>query len=125
MAETLELKPLEWVGSAYKDYMDFPAKLRHDMGYALYLAQMGEQYESATVLKGCGDAQILELKGSHVGSTYRAVYTVRFDEVVYALHCFQKKSHRGKKTPQLDLELIKTRLRAAERMHRETYGKKK
>jgi phage-related protein len=41
------------------------------------------------------------------------------------VHGFQKKSRRGKKTPQLDLELIQMRLKAAERMYGETYGKKK
>ncbi|HEY3707281.1 MAG TPA: type II toxin-antitoxin system RelE/ParE family toxin [Terracidiphilus sp.] len=28
----------------------------------------------------------------HAGGTYRAVYTIRFEEAVFALHCFQKKS---------------------------------
>jgi phage-related protein len=50
----------------------------------------------------------------HDGNTYRAVYTVRFAEVVYVLHAFQKKSKRGSKTPQRELDLIKARLRRAE-----------
>ena len=46
--------------------------------------------------------------------TYRAVYTVRFAEVVYVLHAFQKKSKAGIKTPQDDVKLIGERLKRAQ-----------
>jgi phage-related protein len=49
----------------------------------------------------------------HRSDTYRAVYTVRFERAVYMLHAFQKKSTKGRKTPQTDVELISRRLRAA------------
>jgi phage-related protein len=49
-----------------------------------------------------------------LGSTYRAVYTVRFANAVYVLHCFQKKSTHGIATPKPDLEMIRERLKAAE-----------
>jgi phage-related protein len=39
---------------------------------------------------------------------------VRFEGVVYALHVFQKKSKEGSKTPRLDMELIRKRLKDAE-----------
>ena len=48
------------------------------------------------------------------GDTYRAVYTVRFAGAVYVLHAFQKKSKRGIKTPQKELNLIRERLKRAE-----------
>ncbi len=51
-------------------------------------------------------------------NTYRAVYTVRFEGVVYALHVFQKKSKEGSKTPRVDMELIKKRLKDAETDYR-------
>ena len=50
----------------------------------------------------------------HQGDTFRAVYTVRFAGWVYVLHCFQKKSKSGIKTPQADLDLVKLRLKAAQ-----------
>ena len=53
----------------------------------------------------------------HDGDTYRAVYTVRFEEAVYVLHCFQKKSKSGIATPATDMELIKIRLKTAEEEH--------
>ena len=38
--------------------------------------------------------------------TYRAVYTVQLGDAVYVLHCFQKKSAKGIKTPKHILELV-------------------
>ncbi len=48
------------------------------------------------------------------GDAYRAVYTVRYAEAVYVVHCFQKKSTQGIATPKPDVELIKSRLKAIE-----------
>jgi phage-related protein len=49
----------------------------------------------------------------------RLVYTVRFGEVVYVLHVFQKKSKRGITTPKKELELIHKRLKLAEQDHKQ------
>jgi len=48
---------------------------------------------------------------------YRAVYTVRYLTAIYVLHVFQKKSKRGRQTPQQDIDLIKARLKRAEEIH--------
>ena len=52
----------------------------------------------------------MEIVCDYDGNAYRAVYTVQFPKAVYMLHCFQKKSKQGIKTPKLDLELIESRL---------------
>ena len=57
------------------------------------------------------------------GDTYRAVYTVRFAGVIYVLHAFQKKSKRGIETPKREIEIIRTRLKAAELHYRENFEK--
>jgi len=57
---------------------------------------------------------VLEVVEDFDGDTYRAVYTVRFAEVLYVLYCFQKKSTRGIKTAQRDIAMIKARLRLAQ-----------
>ena len=49
------------------------------------------------------------------GNTYRAVYTIRFSNRVYVLHCFQKKSRKGIETPKQDMDLIEARLKLARR----------
>jgi phage-related protein len=71
----------------------------------------------AKPLKGFGGAGVLELIEDHKGSTYRAVYTVRFATRIYVLHAFQKKSKRGIATPKREIELIHERLKWAERLY--------
>jgi phage-related protein len=83
------------------------------MGYALGLAQLGAKHPKAKPWKGEGPG-IFEIVEDHRGDAFRAVYTVRFEEVVYVLHAFQKKSKTGIKTPQEDVNLIAERLKRAQ-----------
>ncbi len=84
------------------------------MGYALFRAQQGKEHPSAKALKGFGGRSVLELVAAYDGSTYRAVYTVRFDTALYVLHAFQKKSNTAAATPKREIDLIKKRLQDAE-----------
>ncbi|MGH6877424.1 MAG: type II toxin-antitoxin system RelE/ParE family toxin [Rhizomicrobium sp.] len=110
-------RPVEWIGSSYKDFVAFPDPVQDDIGFALYEAQIGRTSRAAKPLKGFGGAGVIEIVESHEGDTYRAVYTVKFESAVYVLHAFQKKSKRGIATPQRDIELVKLRLKAAEADH--------
>jgi phage-related protein len=107
-------KPLEWIGSSHKDLMALPADVRRLFGFALSLAQSGDKHDAAKVLKGFGGAGVLEVVEDDVGGTYRAVYTVKFAEAVFVLHCFQKKSKRGIATPKEDMDIIHARLKIAQ-----------
>jgi|ERR1051326_1041198 phage-related protein len=95
-------RPLARIGSSKRDFLEFPERVIDEMGNALGIAQFG---------------------GKHDGNTYRAVYTVRFGEIVYVLHAFQKKSPRGVKTARGDVELVTQRLKTARRDYEEHYGK--
>ena len=124
MIDTSEpLKPLAWVGSSQKDYRAFPDPVKDDMGYALYLAQIGRKHGTAKPLKGFGGAGVLELMEDHDGNAYRAVYTVRFAAAVYVLHAFQKKSREGRETPKSDMDIVRRRLRTAEEDARQQASK--
>lgn len=114
-----ELKPVRWVGSSRKDLRSFPAQVRRDIGQALYAAQCGEEYPSVKALKGFGGRSVLEIVACEAGGTYRAVYTVRFQDAIYVLHAFLKKSKKGIATPRREIDLIKQRLAAAEQDYRE------
>ncbi len=94
--------------------MELPASVRRFFGFALSLAQSGDRHEAVKVLKGFGGAGVLEIIEDDAGGTYRAVYTVKFSEAVFVLHCFQKKSRRGIATPKEDLDLIAARLKIVE-----------
>src|SRR3954451_15206006 len=124
MARTLSKgeKPLDWVGSSKKDFLSFPEPVKDEMGSALGLAQFGGQHASANPWKGQGPG-IFELVEDHNGDTYRAVYTVRFKEVVYVLHAFQKKSPKGIRTAQVDIDLVERRLKVAQADYEARYGK--
>ena len=113
MLVTPRAKPLHWVGSAKKDYLDFPPEVQSDMGYALGLAQLGGKHPKAKPWKGEGPG-ILEVIEDFRGDTFRAVYAVRFAGVVYVLHAFQKKSKTGIKTPREDVRLVHDRLKTAQ-----------
>jgi len=117
-------RPLEWIGSSYKDLMALSPDVRRFFGFALSLAQAGDQHDAAKVLKGFGGAGVLEIVEDDTGGTYRAVYTVRFEEAVFVLHCFQKKSKRGIETPKEDMNIIRARLKVAEAAAKELRNEK-
>ena len=111
-------KPVVWLGNSLNELRKFPDEVRDEMGYALYLAQMGEKHPNSKPLKGFKGAGVLEIVDNFDGDTYRTVYTVKLAEIVYVLHAFQKKSKKGVSTPPKDVELIKTRLRLAIKTHK-------
>jgi phage-related protein len=104
---------LIWLATSKSDLLALPPPVVDVFGYALYLAQAGRRHESTKVLKGYGDASVLEVIEDHKGSAYRAIYTVRFREAVFVLHVFQKKSRAGVAVPRRDRELIDRRLKLA------------
>jgi phage-related protein len=112
-------KPLAWIGSSKRDLKRFPGEVQDRLGFALYGVQTGERPPNAKPLKGFGGAGVLELLEDYDGDTYRAVYTVRFSEVVYMLHAFQKKAKSGIATPKHELEVVRIRLKEAARRHEE------
>jgi phage-related protein len=67
---------------------------------------------------------VLEFVEDASGGTYRAVYTVKFAEAVFVLHCFQKKSKRGIATPKVDIAIVRARLRIAELLAKELRNEK-
>jgi phage-related protein len=105
---------VRFVGSSRSDLQRFPKEVKLVVGTALTAAQLGGKYADAKPLKGFGDASVVEIVDDFDGDTFRAVYTVRFADVVYVLHAFQKKSKKGIETPKSDLDLIRRRLRLAE-----------
>jgi phage-related protein len=112
------IKPCLFVGPSRRELKNFPDEVRGSIGHALHQAQCGDAPESAKALKGFGGRSILEIVADFDGNTFRAVYTVRFSDVIYVLHAFQKKSKKGITTPRQTIALIKSRLRDAESDYR-------
>ncbi len=91
------------------------------MGFALYLAQMGDKHPKAKPLKGFHGARVLEVVENFDRNSYRTVYTVRLNDIVYVLHAFRKKAKRGSETPKHDLELIGERYAQARETHAQRF----
>jgi phage-related protein len=109
----IQPKVVRWIGSSREDLSGFPDEVRRRVGGALWEAQIGGKASYAKPLKGFGDAGVLEIVDDFDGETFRAVYTVRFREIVYVLHAFQKKSKHRIATPKSELDLIDQRLKRA------------
>jgi phage-related protein len=116
------LKPVEWISSSREDLREFPEDVQQMVGFALYRAQLGKKHPDAKPLKGFKGSGVLEIVEDFDGDTYRAVYTVKFEGIIYVLHAFQKKSKHGIATPKQDIDLIEARLKRA-REHYDTYLK--
>lgn len=117
-------RPLLWIASSHEDLPAFPDAVIDDIGYALGLAQEGGMSASAKPWKGEGGG-VFEISQAFEGNAFRALYAVRFVQAVYVLHCFQKKSPGGVRTPKTDVELIHQRLDAAHKDYEARYGKDK
>lgn len=89
---------------------------RYGILFSLYAAQQDKKHKNAKVLKGFGGAHMLEIINMDESGTYRTVYTVKFDDALYVLHAFQKKSKEGIKTPKLEMDVINTRFKMAQKL---------
>lgn len=115
---------LLWVGSSKRDLIAMPEGVRRRMGFALGVAQHGGTHGDVKPWKGEGPG-VFEAVTDFVGDTFRAVYTVRFGEAVYVLHCFQKKSPSGIRTARTDIALVHERLKLARADYERRHGKGK
>jgi phage-related protein len=113
------------VGSSLNDIRKLPEEAKDVFGFALDQAQLGDKHMDAKPLKGFGGAGVLEIVADEAGNTFRAVYTVKLPSAVYVLHVFQKKSTRGAKTPQREIDLVKARWAAAMEHYKEHYEQQK
>jgi phage-related protein len=104
------MKNLTWLADSRSSVKSFPSGVQDEIGYALYLAQLGERSGKAKPMHGLG-AGVMEIAACGASGTYRAVYTVSIGESIYVIHAFQKKSKAGIATPKPELDVIRKRLR--------------
>lgn len=102
----MEPKPLLWVRSALTDLRRFPQTARRRAGHALHQLQQGLTPADFKPVRGVGRG-VWEIR-IQIGGAYRVVYVSRFEEGIYVLHAFQKRS-RG--TSRADLTIIESRYR--------------
>lgn len=114
-----DVRPLLWVASSKRDFVNMPEEVVSDFGHWLFQVQKGKVPRNAKILSGFGGAQVLELIRDYADGTFRTVYTIKYSDVVIILHAFQKKSKKGIATPKQDKELIHSRIKLAEIIYKE------
>ena len=103
-----EEKEIRWIGSAYGDLLDFPAEIRRRAGFQLGRVQAGLEPEDWKPFDDVG-AGTREIRLREPGGIFRVMYVAKFDEAIYVLHCFQKKTQVTRKQDKL---IAATRYRA-------------
>ena len=110
-------RPISWWAAARKSFEEFPDDVQSDMLDALTVAAEGGKSDKAKPFNGV-DGGVFEIALPYRGNAFRVVYAVQLGEDLWVVHAFQKKSARGIKTPQREIELIEDRLARLKEMVR-------
>jgi phage-related protein len=115
------VKPLRLIDAARDELMDIPAQARRDFGYDLFLVQTGDTPNNASPFEGSSGATIMKLVQRHDSDTYRCVYTAKFEQAIYVLHVFKKKSTSGIATPRREIETVNARFKLARELYEQEF----
>lgn len=102
----MAVKPLLWLGSSRAHIRAFPRDTRQIVGHELFQVQQGRAPSSWKPMPAVGPGAV-ELR-VQVGGAFRVLYVAKFEEAIYVLHAFQKRTRR---TAQVDIQLARKRLR--------------
>jgi phage-related protein len=106
----INLRPISWLKGARRDFEDFPIEVRIDAETALTIAARGGKADTAKPFKGV-DGGVFEIALKHRGNAYRVIYAVQIGVDIWVIDAFQKKSTIGIKTPQVDVDRIRQRIK--------------
>jgi phage-related protein len=106
-------RPIDFLGSSLKDIRQFPPDVMTDCGFQLYRLQMGEAASDVKPMASIGKG-VEEIRLKDRAGIYRVIYVARFEEAVYVLHAFQKKTEA---TSVKDIELARERFREMTAKH--------
>ncbi len=105
-----DTRQISWLKAARKDFEKFPEDVQHDMSDVLTVAAEGGKSDKAKPFKGV-EGGVFEIALRFRGDAFRALYAVKIGADIWVIHAFQKKSKTGIKTPQMEVELIRDRLK--------------
>ncbi len=101
------LAQVAWLGDSLDVLRRFPAAIQGDLGYALERVQRGQMPPDSKPMKTVGPG-VYELRDQDERAWYRVFYLKKIENVIYVLHCFEK---RTAQTEQTDIEVAKERLK--------------
>jgi phage-related protein len=110
-----DTRPISWLKGARKDFEAFPQGAQLEMARALTVLAEGRMPDIAKPLTGFGSG-VMELALKHRGDAFRVVYALQIDDDIWVVHAFQKKSKSGIKTPKMEINLIRDRLKRLKEM---------
>src|SRR5690606_31014069 len=96
-----------WCGDSLERVRSFPETARQRTGFQLWEVQQGNEPSDWKPMRSVGEG-VKEIR-VHADGEYRVLYVAKFDEAVYVLHAFAKKTRR---TSKHDVELAAGRFRA-------------
>jgi phage-related protein len=103
-------RPVRYAAASIeREILKFPPDVQDEAAHAILMAQMGDKAEGVIPMKGYPGWSVLEIRIDELGDTYRVVYTTADRDHIWVLHAFMKKSNRGRKTPQKEIDLIQAR----------------
>jgi phage-related protein len=106
----INLRPISWLKGARREFEDFPAEVRIDAETALTLAARGGKADTAKPFTGV-EGGVFEIALKHRGNAYRVIYAVQLGVELWVIDAFQKKSKQGIKTPKMDVDRIRERIK--------------
>ncbi|HAI6830294.1 TPA: type II toxin-antitoxin system RelE/ParE family toxin [Escherichia coli] len=98
-------KKLAFLDTSLDDLRAFPESSRQEIGYQLDRIQQGLNPYDWKPFSTIG-LGVREIRTRDADGLYRVMYVAKFEEAVYVLHCFQKKTRT---TSQSDIDLAKRR----------------
>jgi len=105
-----DTRPISWIKAARRDFEDFPEDVQGDMLGARTIAAEGSKSDKAKPFKGV-EGGVFEIVLTYRGDAYRVLYAVKIGADIWVIYAFQKKSKTGIKTPQIDVDIIRNRLK--------------
>ena len=108
-------KQIRWVGSAYDDLLAFPKNARKEAGFQLEKVQAGLEPANWKPFDEVGSGT-REIRIRDASGIYRVMYVAKFEEAIYVLHCFQKKTQA---TSKQDRAIAAARYRAVVNVRKE------
>jgi phage-related protein len=87
------MKDVRFVGSSLDDLRHFPAGARREAGFELSNVQTGLQPSDWKPMSTVG-AGAVEIRIKDAAGICRVIYVARFEEAIYVLHAFEKKTQK-------------------------------
>ncbi len=106
----MDEKPIRWVGTALDDLRAIAANARREAGHQLHRVQRGLMPDDWKPMNSVGPG-VQEIR-IRVSRQYRVFYIAKYEEAVYVLHAFEKKTQRTRKE---DIELARERFAVVKR----------